>query len=113
MSGETAGDICRKAADLVSGSRDEVHGPMLTVQGKIAYLWQAYLEIRRDPEKPLDALDVTQMMVLLKVARAQCGKLNPDDFIDQVGYGGMSGEIAIQLHHTKIERELSKEISND
>lgn len=90
-----ATDICSKAIELVGGARDREHGSKVKNHNNIAVLWTAYLSIRRNPLAPLSALDVAEMMVLLKVARTQTGALNMDDFIDQAGYAGCAGEIAL------------------
>ena len=92
-----ASEIAQKAAGLVGGDRERTHGTKLKNHQNIADLWNAYLGIRRDPNAPLTALDVTHMMVLLKIARTQTGTHNPDDWIDMVGYGACSGEIAHEL----------------
>jgi hypothetical protein len=87
-------EICTKAAELVGGDRDRQHGEKRANFERIAVLWNAYLEIRRDYGKPLTAVDVGQMMALMKQARMQSGALNPDDFVDAAGYIGCAGEIA-------------------
>lgn len=89
-----AADLCQKAADLVGGDREESHGPKERNYENVARLWQAYLEVRRDPMAPLDSLDTLHMMVLLKVARTQLGSFNLDDYVDMVGYGACGGEVA-------------------
>jgi hypothetical protein len=89
-----ASDIARKAADLVSGDRAQTHGDMAENFERIANLWTAYLGKRLDYE--LTAVDIGQMMVLLKIARTQGGAINADDFIDQAGYAACAGEIALK-----------------
>jgi hypothetical protein len=92
-----AADILTKAASLVGGDRQQSHGPKLRNHANIAALWNAYLTIRREPSAPLSPVDVTHMMVLLKLARTQLGSLNPDDYVDMAGYAGCSGEIAAYI----------------
>jgi hypothetical protein len=89
----TAGDLARKAADLVSGDRDRQHGEKVDNFSRIASLWDAYLHTRRT-SGPLTAVDVGHMMVLMKVARTQSGALNMDDYVDMAGYAACAGEIA-------------------
>ena len=93
-----AADILTTAAGLVSGERAKQHGPMVKCHAAIAALWTAYLGNRRHPEDPLTALDASQMLLLMKVARVQTSEvLHEDHFLDQSGYAGCSGEIAAAL----------------
>lgn len=89
-----APEIAMRAAELVGGDRDRQHGQKEDNFKRIAKLWQAYLEIRRDPRAPLEAVDVGHMMVLMKTARTQSGDVNPDDYVDAAGYAACAGEIA-------------------
>ena len=75
------------AASLVSGDRARKHGDMFHSHDLIAKFWSVYLE------KTLDAHDVACLMVLLKLARTQCGEINLDDYVDICGYGAIAGEI--------------------
>lgn len=89
-----ASEIAETAAKLVSGEREAQHGTKMRNFGNIAEMWTSYLRIRRDPGAPLDQEDVGHMMVLLKIARTQLGKYNPDDHFDMVGYAACAGEVA-------------------
>jgi hypothetical protein len=73
-----------------------MHGDMFENFGRIADLWSAYLGKRL--ESDLTAVDVGQMMVLLKIARTQSGEMVADHFIDQVGYSACAGEIALKQY---------------
>lgn len=86
--------ILGRATELVGGDRANVHGDMLKVHKSIATLWNAYLEIRTDPASPLSPADVAMMMVLLKAARSQNGRMNVDDSVDGAGYFGIYGELS-------------------
>lgn len=90
-----AAEIATKAAGLVGGDRAQQNGDKRQNFGNIASLWNGYLAIRRDPSAPLDAIDIGHMMVLMKVARTQTGRLNADDWLDMVGYSACAGEIAL------------------
>ena len=92
-----ASDILTRAAALVGGDREKTHGSKLRNHWNIATMWNAYLAIRREPADPLTALDVANMMELLKIARGQLGAHNPDDYFDRAGYAGCAGEIADEL----------------
>lgn len=84
----TAAQICRTAAGLVVGERADQHGDWLKMFEGVAALWSAFLGVEITPAQ------AALMMVQFKVARANTGKYNPDDFVDIAGYGGGAGEIA-------------------
>ena len=87
-----AGDILRRAADLVDGDRAKTYGDMKLLHGKIAIMWDAWLKIRRDPDAPLTPEDTAHMMGLMKKARTQCGEGTPDNYIDDAGFAGIAAE---------------------
>ena len=89
-----AADICRAAADLVSGERARQHGDLHENHAKLAAMWNAYLAIRREPGALLTGADVALMQALVKIARTQLGAENEDNAIDIAGYAGVYGEIA-------------------
>lgn len=91
-----ASDIAKKAADLVSGDRAQTHGDMAENFARIADLWSAYLGKRLETE--LTAVDIGNMMALLKIARTQTGEVNADDFVDGAGYLACAGEIALKQY---------------
>lgn len=90
-----AEEICRKAAELVSDSRHKQHGEKLINHQAIAAVWNGYLLAREVSSKPmqLSAVDVANMMELLKVARRLNGDVNVDDAIDSAGYAAIAGEL--------------------
>jgi hypothetical protein len=90
----TAVEIAQKAAELIGGDRAEQHGDKAKTFSSIAALWNAYLGVRSSKDAPISAVDVGHMMALLKIARAQGGSLNPDDWVDAAGYMACAGEIA-------------------
>lgn len=90
-----AHEACERVAHLVHVERETTHGEKRPNFSRIATLWNAYLEVRRDPAARLGAEDVGHMMVLLKIARAHLGAFNPDDYIDAIGYAACVAEIAM------------------
>ena len=88
-----AEEIATKAAELVNGPRNHTHGDKHINFTKIARLWNAYLANREQLE--LTAVDVGQMMALLKMARIQSGTMEAEHFIDETGYVICAGEIAL------------------
>lgn len=89
-----ATDIASKASDLVGGDRDRQHGAKRDNFARIAVVWNAWLDVRKDAAAPLDAHDVGVMMSLMKLARTQSGSLNLDDYVDACGYAACAGEVA-------------------
>jgi hypothetical protein len=87
-----ASKICTQAAELVSGDREQQHGDKKENHENIARLWNAYACTIQPGY--LTALDVANMMELLKIARRKTGEHNDDDYIDAAGYAGVAGEIA-------------------
>lgn len=97
MKSNTADAILRETAEAVSGERERTHGDKLANHEKIAHFWTTYLQSRRAERAPLTAHDVALMMVLLKLARTQCGEYNPDDSLDLIGYAACAAEISSRL----------------
>ena len=92
-----ASEIAKHAAGLVSGDRHKIHGDKHVTFDRIVRLWNAYMQCRFGIGAPtLTPLDAAQMMSLLKKARAMSGAHNPDDYVDDVGYAAIAGEIADQ-----------------
>ena len=94
-----ASDFCVEAARLVAGPRNMTHGDKEINFECTALLWEAYLIARSlsDTSEPgwrLDAIDVGNMMELMKIARRLNGTFNADDYVDAAGYAGCTGEIA-------------------
>lgn len=90
-------EIAQKAADLVGGAREGTHGDKVRNHACIASFWNAYIDERIMAEgkhNRLRALDVANMMELLKIARRLNGAFNVDDYIDGAGYAACAGEIA-------------------
>lgn len=93
-----ASDICAKAAELVGGDRAATHGDKVINHQHIADLWHAYLSERLWVTKNrISALDVANMMELVKIARRMSGGHNIDDYVDGAGYAAVAGEIAERM----------------
>lgn len=90
--GDTAGSILREAADIVEGGRSQTHGSKERSFEVIAAYWTLFMSVRQNPG-PLSGAEVAEMMVLLKMARAQCGDPVRDHFVGQAGYAGVAGEL--------------------
>lgn len=64
---------------------------------KIADMWNAYLNSYSgaSESRELSAKDVANMMVLLKIARAQNGD-KADTYVDMIGYAAIAYELMVQ-----------------
>lgn len=86
--------IAERAAHLVGGDRERVHGNKFDNHQRIADMWNGALKGMGKPTRePLDAHDVANLMEVLKVARRYAGTYNPDDYVDGAGYACVAGEI--------------------
>lgn len=86
----TRKDILDAAEKIVTGERQQTYGQPEDNFGTIAQMWEAYLGV------PISGMDVSMMMVLLKVARVSgsTDRTSLDNFVDICGYAACGGEIA-------------------
>lgn len=86
------------AGKIVQGDRRETHGDFQKNFEAIAGLWDAYLMAKKYSYDVSGSMltneDVGKMMVLLKIARTMNGKLNPDDYVDAIGYAMITAGLA-------------------
>lgn len=92
-----AGNVLRQAAELVDGARAVTYGDMAILYENIAILWNAWIKVSRGIDPHLTAEDVAQMESLLKKARTKSGEGTPDNYIDDVGYGSIAGELSERI----------------
>lgn len=78
--------ILEEAESLINGERQEQYGNANESFARIANLWSVYLGAN------LTALDVTNLMILLKVSRAK-GLYHRDSYVDIAGYSGLAEKI--------------------
>jgi hypothetical protein len=83
----TRNAILAAAMSAVTGDREETHGRPEDSFGRIAMLWEAYLD------RTIDCHDVALMMALLKVARAKGNPHHADNWIDLAGYAACGAEL--------------------
>ena len=84
--------VLETALELVTKDRANQHGDAFEQHASIADFWTLYMVNKglMDPDRSLEAHDVAQMMVLLKVSRAMLGSFNADTYIDQCGYAALT-----------------------
>ncbi len=86
--------ILDAAEKCVCRDRQDTHGRPEDSFGAIADLWTAYLGTGRE----IDPVDVANMMVLLKIARAKGNPKHQDNWVDMAGYAACAGEIAADVY---------------
>lgn len=86
------------AAELVGGDRKAAYGDVYDGLTRIADVWNGILDAAgKSPAEPLNAHDVGQLMVGLKIARAYTGPFKADNFVDAAGWSAVAGEAAFRL----------------
>ncbi len=83
--------LLREAAEIAEG-KSETHGSPEDSFGRIANYWSTYLDIEGKLFEELNKADVAEMMALFKLARAQGGEYNEDDYRDRLGYTNFANE---------------------
>lgn len=86
--------ILEAAKKCVCHDRQDTHGEPENVFAHIADLWMAYLGTGQE----IDPVDVANMMVLLKIARAKGNPTHMDNWTDIAGYAACGGELAEWLN---------------
>jgi hypothetical protein len=82
--------ILQKVETIICDERQDAYGDPEESFERIAKYWSTYLNT------PITPLQVSNMMILLKIARTQgqIGKL--DNYLDAAGYAVISGFLLIQ-----------------
>lgn len=93
-----APDITAAAHTLISGDRKAAYGDVVDGLTRVADIWNGILDAAgKSPAEPLNAQDVAQLMVGLKIARSYTGPFRADNFIDAAGWSAVAGEAAAHL----------------
>lgn len=83
----TRDGILDTAKDIVNGVRINDYGEVENNFRTIGNMWSLYLG------RSIDAVDVANMMILLKVSRNASGHGKEDNWIDICGYAALGGEL--------------------
>lgn len=83
-------DILKTANECVNGARQQDYGNPEDNFKKIGELWTAYTGHKYTP------VDVSIMLLLMKVGRMSTGKGTADTYVDICGYAACAGEIATE-----------------
>lgn len=83
---EQSASILQEAERIINGQRAADYGDARVSFERIAGMWSAYLGAE------LGALDVANLMILLKVSRAKNG-FHRDSYVDIGGYAGLTNQL--------------------
>ena len=87
----TRKETLERAAECVTGQREEDYGSPEDSFETIAGFWRGYLEAAGNGTA-IDGHDVAMMMALLKAARIAHGG-TPDSYVDLAGYAACASEL--------------------
>jgi hypothetical protein len=95
--------VLREVSYLIEEDRARQHGDKVENHENIALIWGAYLNrlwkenVDSGTRLNLTPFNITQMMILLKVARTLSGEWNVDDMRDAAGYAGVAIDVANEV----------------
>lgn len=84
------------ANKIITKDRASTHGKAEDSFQIIASYWSVYLTKQFGFFANITKIDVAQLMVLFKVARIHNNPGHMDNWLDQLGYSALGGEIAIK-----------------
>ena len=86
-------EILHRAEQVICNDRKNAYGEAEDCFSDIANLWGVYLS---NSDIVLDSVDVANMMILLKIARAKSNPMHMDNWVDICGYAAIGAELAQQ-----------------
>lgn len=89
-------EIFEEAKSLTTGDRMKAYGTVEENFGRTADLWNAYFQGRDLEKQPIQLFEVGILNQLQKISRIAHDPTNPDSHVDNVGFGGISGELALK-----------------
>lgn len=90
----TRQQILEEAIKCVTKDRNATHGDPEDNFRIIAELWTIYLSAGLQQPIPIDSINVSAMMLLMKVSRLITSPHHQDHWVDIAGYAACGGEIA-------------------
>lgn len=88
MSNDKRQEMLEIVEKTICQERQSQYGAPENSFGLIAEYWSTYLQ------RPINAVQVADMMELLKIARSQHQTFHEDNYIDRAGYAILAGVIA-------------------
>ena len=90
-------EIFDQAKALTTGDRMKAYGNVKDNFQRTADLWNAYFQGRNMSEQPIELFEVGILNQLQKISRLAHDPTNPDSHVDNVGFGGIAGELALKV----------------
>lgn len=87
-------DVLDEANRYISADRSTNYGQPEDNFRTIAELWASYLSRRFGIRIPVEAYDISPMMILVKMARLANNPFHHDSYVDGAGYSATGGEVA-------------------
>jgi len=84
--------ICQEAHRIQGGDRQQDYGNPRENFENIASLWNSYLAVAHSEQPHIEAVDVANMMILMKMAR-NIHKPKRDGWVDICGYSQCGAKI--------------------
>lgn len=84
--------ICQEAHRIQGGDRQQDYGHPRDNFENIAKFWNSYLNAAHGDHPPIEAVDVANMMILLKMAR-NIHKPKRDSWVDMAAYSQCGAKI--------------------
>lgn len=97
--------LLEDANKIITKDRHATHGKAENSFQTILSYWSVYLTKQFGYPIQLSVVDVSQMMVLFKVARGHNNPGNVDNWLDQIGYSAIAGELALREANYQAEAE--------
>lgn len=99
--------LLEEVAELIDGQRAKDYGEPQESFDTIAALWSTYLRTSGllAEDVHLDALQVADLMILMKIARNAGPRKTKDNYVDICGYGGLAGSNFVSVNQYKAKSD--------
>lgn len=108
-----SGVLADRAKRIITSERGQQHGDLEGSFTLIADWWNSYMNHKAAAAKispnyvPLDAVDVLEMMALVKKARNVYGSPLPDHTVDDIGYTALAGGLRLR---SALDAKMAEEV---
>lgn len=114
---QIAATLASRSNEIITTVRGQQHGDLAGSFSLIAEWWTSYYQHKLKAAypamnfalPPLDAVDVLEMMALVKKARNVYGTPIPDHTVDDIGYTSLAGGLRLQ---NSVNRAIEEEVAN-
>ena len=87
-----------QAKAVPTGDRMKAYASVDENFQRTADLWNAYLQGWDMSKQPIELFEVGIFNQLQKISRLAHDPTNPDSHVDNVGFGGITGELALKVN---------------